>query len=61
MPEPEDLPVAGCLFCGSLPQLEPAVHHGFTISCNAYECPVQPETRPFDTAEQAAAAWNGRA
>jgi hypothetical protein len=55
---PELLP---CPFCGTVPELQPALHHGFFVGCENPQCPVSPETT-FDaeTPEQAAERWNTR-
>jgi hypothetical protein len=55
---PELLP---CPFCGTAPELQPGMRHGFFVSCENPHCPVSPETT-FDaeTPEQAAERWNTR-
>jgi hypothetical protein len=50
-----------CPFCGTVPEVLPALHHGHFVECEQPACAVRPETRPYDTPEQAAQAWNTRA
>jgi hypothetical protein len=50
-----------CPFCGQVPEVLPALHHGHFVECENPDCTTKPETRPYDTPEQAALAWNTRA
>lgn len=49
-----------CPFCGQVPEVLPLHNHGFFVECENDACPTKPETRGFDTEEQAAVAWNDR-
>lgn len=49
-----------CPFCGQVPEVLPLLHHGHYIECENVACPTKPETRGFDTPEQATEAWNTR-
>ena len=54
------LTLLACPFCATVPELLPAMHHGFFVECENPACVIRPETRPCDTPEQAAAQWNAR-
>lgn len=56
-PMPDLLP---CPFCGHVPELLPCLNHGHFVECENPACPILLEIRPYDTPEQAAAAWNRR-
>ena len=49
-----------CPFCGVVPEVLPMHHHGHYVECENDACPTKPETRGFDTEEQAVATWNQR-
>jgi hypothetical protein len=42
-----------CPFCSVVPEVLPLLCHGFYVECENPDCPTKPETRGFDTEEQA--------
>lgn len=49
-----------CPFCGSEAVVTTTLFdHGYVAKCHGLECHVAPQTDMFNTAEEAAACWNG--